>query len=327
MVDLAVTVRDICAVRPTVERFAEATPVRPCDGFSAVADAHVLLKLDNLQPTGSFKVRGAAARIGSLDGEARARGVITASTGNHGRAVAHVARRLGIPATVCLSENVPAGKVEALRRLGCRVDVGGASQDEALVRARAAASADGGPTLVHPFLDPVVVAGQGTCGLELAEQVPEVGTVLVPLSGGGLAAGVAVAVRSLRPTARIVGVSMDRGAAMHASLAAGHPVEVAEVDDSLADSLQGGIGLDNDVTFPIVAALVDEVVLVTEDEIAAGMRSALVDHRLVLEGAGAVGLAAILAEKVSADDRSPVVVVCSGANAELAQIARLATSP
>lgn len=321
MADRPVTLDAIRAVRPDVDRFAVRSPLRPDRALGRDGAAEVLLKLESVQPTGSFKIRGAAAKIAGLPIHRLERGVITASTGNHGRAVGHVARELGARATVCLSEHVPEDKVASLRALGCDLDIGGDSQDVAFDRAIEAAGVPGGPTLVHSILDPIVLAGQGTCGLEIVEDVPDVGLVIVPVSGGGLIAGIGVAVRSLVPDARVIGVSMDRGAAMHASLAAGHPVRLAEVD-TLADSLQGGIGLQNDTSFPIVRDLVEEIVLVTEDEIAAAMRHALVEHRLVLEGAGAVGIAALLAGRIAPPDGS-TVVVCSGANVELRTVVEL----
>lgn len=319
----AVTIDAIRSVRPLVARFADRTPLRRDHVLTAAIGAEVDLKLESLQPTGSFKIRGAAARLVGLEPDDRARGVITASTGNHGRAVAHVARGLGIPATVCLSEHVPEGKIALLAQLGCTLDIGGPSQDVAFDRAIAASEEPDGPLLVHSILDPVVLCGQGTCGIEIAEQAPEAAVVVVPVSGGGLISGISVAIKAMRPNARIVGVSMERGAVMHASLAAGHPVQLPEAVDTLADSLQGGIGLDNDTSFPIVQELVDEIVLVTEEEIALGMRHALREHRLVLEGAGAVGIAALLAGRIGSVG-GPVVVVCSGANAELRTIADLA---
>jgi threonine dehydratase len=321
--DLPVTLESVRAVRPDVDRFADRVPLCLAPTLSRRLGVEVSLKLESFQPTGSFKIRGAAARLGAIPPDELDRGVITASTGNHGRAVAHVASLLGLPATICVSEHVPPGKIDMLRRSGCTLDIGGPSQDAAFERATAAAARPDGPILVHSILDPIVLAGQGTCGLEIVEQRPGTALVIVPVSGGGLISGVAVAVRSLLPRARVIGVSMDRGAVMHASLRAGRPVALPEVE-TLADSLQGGIGLANETTFPIVQRLVDEIVLVTEDEIAAGMRHVLSEHRVVLEGAGAVGIAALLSGRIEAPD-GPVVVVCSGAAAELATIAELAS--
>ena len=307
---------DIETAAERIAGVAVRTPLVPSPELSSRNGAEVLLKLEGVQPTGSFKVRGAASKILSLDPEQAARGVVTASTGNHGRAVAYVASRLGIPAAVCVSENVPAGKIAALEALGCELVIGGDSQAAALDTA-ASMVEERGMTLVHPFDDPQVIAGQGTIGLEILEDAPGIDVVLVPLSGGGLISGVALAMKALRPTVRVVGISMEHGAVMAASLEAGHPVELPE-EPTLADSLQGGIGLDNRLTFDICRDLVDEVVLLTEDEIADGMAFAFRSHRLILEGGGAVGIGAILAGKVDLPEKA--AVVCSGANAEPGQI-------
>lgn len=324
--ELPVSLADVEAAVERITGVAVTTPLVPAVELSERAGARVSLKLEGVQPTGSFKVRGAASKIGSLGSNAAARGVVTASTGNHGRAVAHVARSLQIPATVCVSKNVPPGKVAALRTLGCDLVVGGRSQTAGLAAA-AELVAERGMTLVHPFDDREVIAGQGTIGLEIAAQEPAVDTVVIPLSGGGLIAGVAVALTALRPRVRVVGVSMDRGAVMAASLRQGHPAELDE-EPTLADSLQGGIGADNRFTFAIAQALIDEVVLVTEQQIWEAMRFAFHHHRVILEGAGAVGVAALLSPRLVTSGN--VVVVASGANAEDAQIAALAhgdTSP
>lgn len=317
-----VTVDDVVAAGARIADVVVRTPVVPSAALARHVGHPVGLKLEGLQPTGSFKVRGAASRILAEPGDPRDLvGVVTASTGNHGRAMAHVARELGVAAVVCVSDNVPAGKVAALRALGCELVVGGDSQSAAL-RAAAELVAERGLTLVHPFDDPAVVAGQGTIGLEVLDQSPATTTLLVPLSGGGLLAGIAVAVAARRPDVRLVGLSMADGAVMAASLAAGAPVDLPE-HPSLADSLQGGIGLDNHHTFAPVRDLVDDVVLVDEDAIWAGMRFAFDEHRLVLEGAGAIGIGALLAGTVTVD--GPTTIVCSGANAEPDHVAALAT--
>lgn len=246
--------------------------------------------------------------------------MVTASTGNHGRAVAHVAGSLGIPVAVCVSEGVPAGKVSALEAMGCELVVDGRSQADALVNASRLVE-DRGMTLVHPFDDPEVIAGQGTIGLELAERLPALRTVVVPLSGGGLAAGVAIALKGIDPAIRVVGVSMTRSAVMAASLERGSPVEMDE-RPTLADSLQGGIGLDNRYTFRILSELLDEVVLIDEPHIWAGMRYALEHHRLVLEGGAAVGIGALLSGKLEA--QTPTAVIVTGSNIEAGHLAELA---
>jgi len=318
--DLPLTVDDVRAAARRIAGVAVDTPLVPATGLGERTGTPVSLKLEGVQPTGSFKVRGAASKLTRLDGANAARGVVTASTGNHGRAVAHVARSLGIDATVCVSEHVPAGKIAALRALGCDLVVGGRSQTEGLAVASGLV-AERGMTLVHPFDDPEVVAGQGTIGLEVAEQAPDATTILVPLSGGGLLSGVAVAVTAALPAARIVGVSMERSPVMAVSLRRGHPVELDE-QPTLADSLQGGIGTDNRCTFAITRALVDEVALVTEQQIWDAMRWLFDHHRLVVEGGGAVGVAALLAGRVAVDGHT--VVVVSGANAEDDQVVAMA---
>ncbi|CAN5439461.1 hydroxyectoine utilization dehydratase EutB [soil metagenome] len=317
---LPVTAADVAAAARRIGGVVVHTPLVPSVVLADRVGVDVVLKLEGVQPTGSFKVRGAASKILSLDHDAAARGVVTASTGNHGRAVAHVGRTLGLPVVVCVSEQVPTGKVAALRALGCALIVEGDSQTAALARA-AQLVAQRGMSLVHPFDDPVVIAGQGTIGLELLCQSPGLATVVVPLSGGGLAAGIALTVKTARPDVRVIGVSMRGGAVMAGSLSAGAPIDLPEVP-TLADSLQGGIGTDNRCTLQMCAALLDEVVLLDEQQIWDGMRLAFDHHRLLLEGGGAVGIAAVLAGRIPAD--GPIAVICSGANAEVSQVQALA---
>jgi threonine dehydratase len=314
------SLEDIRAAADRIGGIAVRTPLVGSPDLSRVSGQSVGLKIETLQPTGSFKIRGAASRVLALDDDTRSRGVVTASTGNHGRAVAHVGGELGIPVAVCVSEGVPAGKIAALETFGCELVVDGASQTDALVNAERLV-ADRGMTLVHPFDDPEVIAGQGTIGLEIHSDTPDATTVLVPLSGGGLAAGVATAVKALNPSIRVVGISMRRAAVMAVSLELGTPVDMPE-QRTLADSLQGGIGLENRHTFHILQRLLDEVVLVDERTIWAGMRFALERHRLVLEGGAAVGIGALLNRQI--DVTGPTVVICTGANVEAHHLAELA---
>ncbi|MCB0209109.1 MAG: pyridoxal-phosphate dependent enzyme, partial [Anaerolineae bacterium] len=265
--------------------------------------------------TGAFKLRGATSKLLSLTAEERGRGVIAVSTGNHGRAVAYVAGQLGITAAVCISERVPENKVKALRQLKAEVVIHGQSQDEAEVRAKQIQD-ERGATLIPPFDDAHIIAGQGTLGLELLADAPKLDTVLVPLSGGGLIAGVALALKAANPNIRVVGISMERAAVMYRSLQAGQPVQLPE-EPTLADSLQGGIGLHNQYTLAMVQQYVDDVILLTEAEIAAGMAFAFFEHHLVLEGAGAVGIAALLCDKVPHLGQH-VAVVLSGGNVDMA---------
>ena len=299
-------IREVAAVTPTVQ-----------SSLSSEFGHPLWLKLETLQPTGAFKLRGAVNAIARLVPERRASGVVCCSTGNHGRAVAHAARRLGVPATVCLSHLVPDNKAKAIEALGARVIRAGGSQDEAQ-REVERLVAERGLVDIPPFDHADVIAGQGTIGLELLESHPDLRSILVPLSGGGLISGIALAAKSLKPDIRVVGVSMERGAAMAASLAAGKPVAVREAE-SLADSLGGGIGLGNRHTFELVRTLVDDVVLVTEDEIYAAMRTLFFRERLVVEGAAAVSHAALSSGRASLD--GPGVAVVTGNNVDMSQFA------
>lgn len=308
-----VTFQHILVARDRIAGKVAATPVVASVTLSERLDVPVYLKLEHRQTTGSFKLRGASNAIAWLDAEDRKRGVVAASTGNHGRALSHAAKLQGMRAVICMSRLVPANKVEEIRRLGAEIRIVGNSQDDAQVEVERLA-AEEGLIMVPPFDHSAVIAGQGTLGLEIVSAVADVATVLVPLSGGGLAAGIAAAVKGARPNTRIIGVSMRRGAAMKASLDAGRPVQVEEVP-TLADSLGGGIGLDNRLTFSMCRDLLDDVVLLSEAEIAAGITHAYSQEREIVEGAGAVGIAALLAGKVK--PRGPVVLVLSGRNIDM----------
>ena len=306
----AVALFDIEAAAARIAGRVKHTPLVASPSLSRLSGQPVHLKLETRQPIGAFKLRGAMNAVLALAEEQRRRGLVTASTGNHGRAVAYTARELGLYATICMSALVPSNKVEAIRSLGAEVRIVGRSQDDAQVEVERLA-AERGLTPIPPFDDPDVVAGQGTIGLELVEDLPELACVLIPLSGGGLAAGIAVAVKVLRPSARIIGVSMERGAAMAAAIRAGRPVEVVE-EKTLADSLGGGIGLSNRVTFALCRDLIDEIVLLGEAEIAAGIRHAALVENEVAEGAGAVGIGALLSGKVN--PQGPTALIVSGRN-------------
>jgi threonine dehydratase len=290
------------------------TPQRKAMVLSARLGVPVQLKCEHHQTTGSFKLRGATNAVLALDNAQRDAGVVAASTGNHGRALAYAAEAAGIKAVICMSRLVPANKVRAIQALGAEIRIVGDSQDDAQLEVDRLA-AEAGMTPIPPFDHANVIAGQGTLGLEMLEDAPRTTMVLVPLSGGGLLAGVALALRTLNPAIRIIGVTMERGAAMQASLVAGKPVAVKEVP-TLADSLGGGIGLANRHTFSMVRDLVDEVVLVTEAEIAAAIRTAYFEESEVLEGAAAVGIAALDAGKVKV--AGPAVVLLSGKNIDMA---------
>ena len=314
------TLADIEEAARRIEGRVLRTPFVLSASLSERCGVPVGLKLEHHQTTGSFKLRGATNAVLSLSADQRARGVVAASTGNHGRALAHAAKAEGSRATICMSRLVPENKVSEIRRLGADVRIVGRSQDEAQLEVDRLV-AEEGLVMVPPFDDAAVVAGQGTLGLEIVAAMPDVATVLVPLSGGGLAAGVAAAVKGRAPKARVIGLTMQRGAAMKASLDAGRPVAVEEVE-SLADSLGGGIGLDNAVTFDMCRALLDDVLLLSEAEIAAGMRHAYAAEREVIEGAGAVGIAALLSGRLGRLE-GPVALLLSGRNVDMGQHLRV----
>jgi len=305
---------DILEARRRIAGRVRHTPLVASPSLSARQGAPVYLKCEHQQTTGAFKLRGATNAVLALAPENRAKGVVAASTGNHGRALAHAAREAGIPCIVCMSALVPRNKVEAIEALGAEARIIGLSQDDAQVEVDRLV-AEQGMIALPPFDHADIIAGQGTLGLEILEDLPEAETLLVPLSGGGLIAGIAIAAKTIKPSIRIVGISMERGAAMHESLAAGHPVPVEELP-SLADSLGGGIGLENEHTFAMVRDLVDEVLLVSEAEIAGAIRHAYAQERQIIEGGAAVGIAALLRE--TRPDWGVVVALLSGTNIDMA---------
>lgn len=310
---MSVTLADIRAAADRIAGRIEPTPTVTSVSLSQIAGVPVHLKLEHRQTTGSFKLRGASNAVAQLSEAEKRRGVVAASTGNHGRALAHAARLEGIRAIICMSRLVPGNKVAEIERLGADVRIVGNSQDDAQEAAERLVTEDG-LVMVPPFDHSHIVAGQGTLGLEMLNAVPDAATVLVPLSGGGLAAGIAAAVKGISPAIRVIGISMALGAAMKASVDAGRPVSVEELP-TLADSLGGGIGLDNLVTFAMCRDLLDDVVLLSEAEIAAGIRHLYAQEREVVEGAGTVGVAAILAQKVR--PAGPTIVVVSGRNIDM----------
>ncbi len=302
------TLHDGFQARARIQPLIRETPLIPSPDLADRIGARTLhLKLECLQHTGSFKVRGAANKILSLTDEEKDRGVITFSTGNHGKAVAYVAGRSGIRAVVCLSEHVPEYRAEAIQALGAEVSRKGKSQDEAEENYRELRISRGLIPVV-PFDDPLIIAGQGTIGIDILKNLPNTDILLIQLSGGGLLAGIAMVAKSIHPNIHVVGISIERSPAMLESLKAGKPVPVEE-KNSLADSLLGGIGLDNRYTLPMVEQFVDEHLLVTEDEIKAGMVYVFEKHRLVVEGAAAVGIAALMHRKIDVSGKNAVTVL------------------
>jgi threonine dehydratase len=296
------------------------TPVLSSRTLAERTGVTAALKAENLQRTGSFKIRGALAKIASL-GPGCDGGVVTASAGNHAQAVAYAARERGVACEVFMPESAPIAKTEATIALGAHVRLVGDTVDAALAAAQEAARA-GGLAFVHPFDDPVVVAGQGGLGLELLEQVPDLCRVVVPVGGGGLISGVAIAVKSQRPDVAVVGVQVEACAPFPASLAAGEPVAVASaltIADGIAVKRPGAL------TLKLIERWVDELVVVSDEEVAEAMVFLLERAKLVVEGAGAVGVAALLAQRVGPPRAGTTAVILSGGNVDpglLAQIAR-----
>jgi len=287
------------------------TPVLSSRSLGEPAGVRLDLKCESFQKTGSFKPRGALNLVLALPPEKRARGLITVSAGNHAQAVAWVARVVGVPATVVMPADAPRSKAEAVRAYGATIV---AHADRATVFDRLREEeAKTGATFVHPFDDPNGLAGAGTLGLEIAEQVPDVECVIVPIGGGGLMAGVASAVKQVRPGCRVVGVELEAGPGMTPALAAGKPVTVsrpATLADGLTPPFVGAIPLE------VAREAVDEIVLVTESEIMEAMRQLLLRAKLYVEGGGAAATAALLAGKVRLSQGARVVSVVSGGNVD-----------
>ncbi|WP_352487591.1 hydroxyectoine utilization dehydratase EutB [Mesorhizobium sp. M0051] len=277
------------------------------------------MKLEHLQTTGSFKLRGATNAVLRLKDAERARGVVGVSTGNHGRGLAYAAHEAGVQCIICMSELVPSNKIEGVRSHGAEVLIVGRCQDDAQIEVDRLVEAEG-MIMLPPFDYPDVIAGRGTLGLEILADCPGVETVLIPLSGGGLFAGVALALKSANPSIRVVGISMERGAAMIESQRAGKPIVVEELP-TLADALGGGIGLNNRYTFDMVRSLADELITVTEREIANAVRHSYWSDRQVIEGSGSVGIAALLAGKISKP--GICVSLITGCNLDMALHKRL----
>jgi len=316
-----ISMRDIYLARKRIGDLARKTPLVGSPLLSETIGASVYLKLENLQETGSFKVRGAANKMSTLSEDEKARGVIAVSTGNHGRAVAYVASRAGVKALICIPEGTRSNKVEGIKAVGGQVLVCGKTYDEAEDES-VRLEKERGLTMINPYDDPYTIAGQGTIGLELLDDLPQVDTVLVPVGGGGLISGIALALKSASDKIRVVGVSMDRAPVMYHSLKAGEPIRM-EQEDTLADALLGGIGLENRYSFRMIQDYVDDFVLVSEKQIAEAMVFALERHHLLVEGAGALGIAALLARKVEGP-RHNVVVVVSGSNVDVPLLLQLA---
>ena len=311
-----VSLDDIVSARERLKGIARLTPVLALSPDPRWQ--HLRLKCENLQVAGAFKVRGAYNLMAQLPQETRTRGVVTYSSGNHGQAVAWAARRLGVPAVVVMPTTASSVKVEGARMLGAEVQFAGTTSIDRKIAAEAI-ERDRGLTMVPPFDDPRIVAGQGTVGLEILEQAPDVAAIYVPAGGGGLASGVAAAVKALRPDVRVVGVEPAGAPKMTRSLAAGQPVTI-DLIGSIADGLLAV--RPGDVTFAHVRSLVDEVVIVEDDEIAGAVRTIAREAKLVAEPSGAATVAA--ARRLAPPGSSGThVAVVSGGNVSLDALAKI----
>jgi threonine dehydratase len=313
----------IDAVREAAARLDGVLNITPVERSRAIGEhvgAEVRLKCENLQRTGSFKLRGAYNRIAKLSPAERARGVVCASAGNHAQGVALAASLQGVDAKVFMPTEAPLPKLMATQGYGAEVELVGASFDDALAAAQAAAERDG-RVFVHPFDHPDIIAGQGTVGLELIEQVPDVATVLVCLGGGGLLSGIAVALRALKPDVRIVGIQAAGCDTFRASLEAGHPIAIPSAE-TIADGI--AVKRPGELTLAHVEALVDDIVTVTDDELARAVVLLLERSKLVVEPSGAAGVAALLEHRIGRVD-GPVVVTLSGGNIDPLVLQHLVT--
>ncbi|WP_086826996.1 threonine ammonia-lyase [Streptomyces sp. NRRL B-24572] len=301
---------DVRGAQKMLAGVARMTAMEGSRHLSSLVGAPVHLKCENLQRTGSFKLRGAYVRISGLRPEERAAGVVAASAGNHAQGVALASKLLGVHATVFMPVGAPLPKVAATRDYGADVRLHGHVVDETLAAAEEYAH-ETGAVFIHPFDHPDVIAGQGTVGLEILEQCPEVRTILVGIGGGGLAAGIGLAVKSLRPDVKVIGVQAEGAAAYPPSLAAGHPV-VIDSPVTMADGIK--VGRPGDVPFALVREYVDEVRTVSEDALSSALLLCLERAKLLVEPAGASPVAALLADPTSF--RGPVVAVLSGGNVD-----------
>lgn len=291
----SIHLQDVWNAQNRIQSIVSQTPFVPSPVLGERIGKTIHLKLENMHPTGSFKIRGAANKMMNLTDDEKSRGVTTFSTGNHGVAVAYVAKKLDIKATICISKRVPQVKVERIKRFGAEIVQIGNSQDEAADHAYELEK-EHGMTVIKPFDDPHIIAGQGTIALEMLKKVPKIDTAIIQISGGGLFSGIAYVLKQINPHIKIIGVTMENSAVMYESIQVGKPIEIDE-QATLADSLLGGIGLDNQYTFSMTKNLIDEFVLVSEEEIKEGIVYMADQHRFIVEGAAATGLAALMSGK------------------------------
>jgi threonine dehydratase len=310
-----VTLSDIQSARSRIAQRIHYTPVLSATRLGERVGIHLYHKVESLQKTGSFKVRGALNRVAELDERERARGVVTVSAGNHAQALAWAARAAGVKCTVVMPAAASQIKVAASKGYGAEVVLHGANRLEAFARAHELAR-ERSLTIVHAFDDPAVIAGQGTVGLEILEQLDDIDDVIVPIGGGGLIAGIAIAIKEQRPNVRVYGVEPTGAAVMKKSLDEGRPVRLESMK-TIADGLAAPMA--GDATYPIVKRYVDDVVLVTDEDIAAAMRDILFSTKLLAEGGGAAATAALLSGKLRLEGRR-VVAIMSGGNVDPSRV-------
>ena len=317
---MTVQLSDIEEARELLKNIIIPTPIIADEKLSAEIGANAFLKAECLQRSGSFKVRGAYNKITRLSDEEKKRGVVTASAGNHAQGVALAARLNNIKATIVLPEFAPLTKIIATKAQGADVILKGASFDEAVAHSRQL-QAEHGYIYVHAFDDELVIAGQGTIGLELVHDLPDATVVVVPIGGGGIISGIAIAVKTLLPNVRVIGVQAENVAAVKQSLAAGEPVEITNQQPTIADGI--AVKRPGEKTLPMIREFVDEIVEVSEEEIARGIFHCVQSSRLVVEGAGAAGVAALLAKKIEVKQTDTVCTILCGGNIDANLLARI----
>ncbi|CED93181.1 MULTISPECIES: threonine ammonia-lyase [Romboutsia] len=317
---MKVTLQDIKDAKETIKDIVKKTDILESAKLSAMTGANVFYKCENLQKTGSFKVRGACNKIANLTDEEKANGVIASSAGNHAQGVALGAQMTGIKATIVMPATAPLAKVTATKGYGAEVVLNGLVYDDAYAKA-VELQKETGATFLHPFNDKYVISGQGTIGLEILEQLDgKVDTILCPIGGGGIIAGIAVAAKGINPNIKIVGVQTANIPSMHESMKNGE-VTTAFKSTTIADGI--AVKTPGDVTFEIINELVDEVIVVEEDEIAQGMLFLMENQKVVAEGAGAVSTAALLSGKYVPQKGENVVCVISGGNVDVNTLYRV----
>lgn len=316
---MTVKLSDIRDAQEILKNIIIATPLLPDARLAREIGANAHLKAECLQKSGSFKIRGAYNKIHRLTDEEKSRGVISASAGNHAQGVALAARLHNIKATIVLPEFAPLTKINATKNFGAEVRLHGATFDEALAYSKRLQE-ECGYIYVHAFDDEKIIAGQGTIGLEIAEDCPETTVIVVPIGGGGLISGIAIAAKNSLPNVRVVGVEAENAASVNKSLSAGKPVEI-EIGQTIADGI--AVKRPGEVTLPIIREFVDEVVEVSEEEIARAIFFCVQNNRLVVEGAGAAGLAALLAKKIKINESDTVCAVLCGGNIDANLLSRV----